>query len=397
MKKIFLSILLVIFSFSFVSSQDLSEEATISLLTASPLPSQIVSSYGHTLLRVNDPKLNIDYVFNYGMFDQSLSGLQTVIGIFRGKLQYEIWVTPFVDYYESTKRENRTLIEHQFIFSSDEKRIIWRKLIGIAKNKEKYTFDFITQNCTTFARDLITYNLGKQIVLPPHLGTKTFNDINEKHVRNNLWSVFAIKIIAGISLDDIASPYESLYDPSELEEAWSKSIIQDSNGEKPLLSEAKILIGSTTSDEREKLNLVTPFVSGFVFFLAVLVLTILEWKKKRFYKWLDIFVFGIIGLVGIFFYVFKLSSVQQYINLDLDMLWIHPLHLIVVVFLLFNRKIKPLFIYHVFNIVLLTFLTVVFLFIYKENIIMFVFFVSLMIRSLSYILRNSTDNKIVLS
>ena len=45
----------------------LSPDAQISLLTCAP-GDEIYSYFGHSAVRINDPKSGIDYVFNYGVF-----------------------------------------------------------------------------------------------------------------------------------------------------------------------------------------------------------------------------------------------------------------------------------------------------------------------------------------
>ena len=63
-----LYLLFLILSATFVSAQELSEHAVVSLLTCAP-GSEIYSVYGHNAIRVSDPVNKIDKVYNYGTFD----------------------------------------------------------------------------------------------------------------------------------------------------------------------------------------------------------------------------------------------------------------------------------------------------------------------------------------
>jgi len=381
---------------SYVTSQELSKEATISLLIASPNPEQLVSSYGHSLLRVKDPELGIDYVFNYGTFDRNLTGLETFMGIATGKLKYEIWVIPFSEYYETTRKEHRKLVEYTFNFSPEEKNAIFQDLLSIVKNKnQQYVFDFFSQNCTTFVRDLISYNLGKQILLPPDLGQKTYRDINIKYTKNNLWYVFLMDLLSGMNLYKNAPPYESLYEPEELGSAWSRScIIEDDGAKKPLFSSTTILIkGKNLFAETKTPFFISPLFFSLVLLVLVLFFTMIEWEKGNFYRWFDILIFGTTGLFGLLFYLFKFACSKWYLLMDWKIFWLHPFHLLAVFFLIRSLN-KQLTIYHYINSTLLVFLMAGIFFLPQYyNPAISILIICLLIRSISFLIRSKINIK----
>ena len=384
----------LMFFYTYSAAQELSDKVTISLLITSLDPGHIVSSYGHALLRVKDPELNIDYVINYGLFDPSLTGFQTFIGIIRSKLDYDIWVMPFAGYYQATQKDNRTLVEHTFNFSPEEKKSIWQNLIATVKNKDiKYTFNFFTQNCTTFARDLITYNLGNKINLPDHLGSKTYRDINLKYVEKKLWYVFIIDLLSGNNLENKVPAYQSLYEPKELESAWSKSTITDAYGnKKPLFASSSVLIKGKVFKETRTPFVLSPLFFSILFFLIIIYVSVLEWKKKVFYKGFDIALFGFAGTLGIIFYLFKFTCAQWYVLMDWDMLWLHPFHLLVVLFIIKSFN-KSLVVYHSINALLLCLLiTGMFFFAPHYNESIAVITVGLFVRSMTFLKRETQQN-----
>jgi hypothetical protein len=384
----------LMFFYTYSAAVELSRKGTISLLIATLDPDHIVSSYGHTLLRVKDPELNIDYVINYGTFDQSLTGFQTFIGIVRSKLEYDIWVMPFAEYYQATKKEDRTLVEHTFNFSPEEKKSIWQNLIATVRNKDKkYIFNFFTQNCTTFARDFITFNLGNQIVLPDNLGRKTYRDINLKYVENKQWYVFTIDLLSGNNLENKVPAYQSLYEPGELESVWSKSTITEVNGnKKALFASSSVLIKGKECKETRTPFMLSPLFFSILFLLIILAVSILEWKRKVFYKQFDIALYGCAGTLGIIFYLFKFTCDQWYVLMDWDMVWLHPFHLLVVLFILKSFK-KSLMVYHSINALLLCMLLIGLPFFtphYNEAIA--VITVGLFLRSITFLTRDILQN-----
>ena len=340
-------------------AQNLSEDSSISLLTASPMGGeQLVSSFGHTALRVTDPGLDIDYIFNYGMFDESLSTLSTLAGVFRGDLQCEMWVAPFKDYLDATRKENRTLIEYSFNLSQEEKNLIWKGLINNAKEENrKYIFDFFFKNCTTFPRDLITDNIGEKIVLPDYLGKKTYRQINAHYAEYNPWFNFVVDLISGLNMDKIAPDYESLYIPQELEKAWLLSYIENNNGDrKPLISTSNLLIDGSDREVVNNKMYFSPLLCALILLIIVGILSFLEWRKKTYYKWLDCILFGFTGLLGIVFYIFKIGYAHWYSAPDWMILWIHPMHLVAVLLMIIKPYSRSVYIYHVINLLLLSFL-----------------------------------------
>ena len=382
---------ILMFFYSYSTAKELSDKVTISLLITSLDPGHIVSSYGHALLRVKDPELNVDYVVNYGLFDPTFTGFQTFVGIIRSKLDYEIWVMPFAEYYHETQKDDRMLVEHTFNFSPEEKKSIWQNLIATVKNKDKkYTFDFFTQNCTTFARDLITYNLGDQIVLQTNLGRKTYRDINLKYVKNKLWYVFTIDLLSGNNLENKVTAYQSLYEPRELENAWSKSYIIDRDGnKKPLFASSSVLIYGKESKETRTPFELSPLFFSILFLLIILCVSVLEWVNKCDYNRFDIALFGLTGILGIIFYLFKFVCSQWYVFMDWDMLWLHPFHLLVVLFIIkfFN---KSLFLYHSINALLLCLLMIgMFFFAPHYNEAIAVFTLGFFVRSIAFLSRKT--------
>lgn len=331
---------------------DLSPKATVSLLIASPDTRQLVTCYGHTLLRINDPESGIDYVFNYGTFDQSLSGFQTMWGILRARLQYEIWVMPFSEYYQTTLAENRKLTEYSFNFSYEEKQRVWQRLLEIVKDKDrKFTFDFFSQNCTTFVRDFITQNTGSQIKLPVDIAENTFREINIRHIQQNSWYVLMYDLLAGINLDKKTGSYKSLYIPDQLQNVWSKSVLINNNGSaKPVFEDTVVLISGEDLTATKTRFLLSPLFMSLLAVVFVLF-SMFGFKNVRYCKSVDYVLFGSVGLIGIFFFIFKFLCGEWYVLPDLKMLWIHPVH-IIVPFLMYMSNMRLLKIYHFANMII---------------------------------------------
>ena len=338
-------------------ARSLNENAEISLLTATPIKGQLESLYGHTALRVNDPEANIDYAFNYGVFGESLSGFETIVRAFTGTLRSEMWVLPFKDFLANTQTENRTLREHKLYLQPDEKNIIWQKLLHQAKKENRqYTFDLFRENCTTFPRDLVMLRLGEKVILPDYLGQVTHREINDRYINPYPWIQLFEDIVFGQKTNEKPSPFDGLYIPLELERAWLSTYIKEADGSKrPLIASSILLIeGVSEKDYRE--TLFTPLLCSLSLLVILIILSILEWRKKVYFKWVDGILFGITGLIGIVYYIFKIGDASWHAFGDWMILWIHPLHLVAAIFIIAKPRSKFLNIYHITNLLLLGFL-----------------------------------------
>jgi len=72
-----------------IQAQDfkLSEYAAISILTCEP-GTDLYASFGHSAIRVQDPMMQLDIIYNYGIFDFYAPNFYT--NFIKGKLTYTL-------------------------------------------------------------------------------------------------------------------------------------------------------------------------------------------------------------------------------------------------------------------------------------------------------------------
>ncbi len=116
MRSLILSILILVFCQQ-VQAQQLSDQAKVSLLTCDP-GSALYSAFGHSALRVQDPVMGLDLVFNYGTFDFNAPGFY--VNFVRGKLNYFLAVNNYENFYRAYYREQRSMREQVLNLSEDQ-------------------------------------------------------------------------------------------------------------------------------------------------------------------------------------------------------------------------------------------------------------------------------------
>lgn len=124
----------------------------ISLVFASGYLSSAASSFGHTFLKLNNPKNQgglelVDYGINYaartGETDGALYALYGLLGYFRGAfglLPYHQMIK------EYTNLEGRDLWEYELDFTEDEVKVLLQILLN--EEDKSYDYYFLTDNCS---------------------------------------------------------------------------------------------------------------------------------------------------------------------------------------------------------------------------------------------------------
>ena len=105
-KKILFLFWFIHFSIGYCQQSPISENTKISIITIG-LADEVYALYGHTALRIQDSKSNIDLVYNYGMFDFRTENF--VAKFTKGNLQYYAAAYPYADFEYNYREENRSI------------------------------------------------------------------------------------------------------------------------------------------------------------------------------------------------------------------------------------------------------------------------------------------------
>ncbi|HWJ28198.1 MAG TPA: DUF4105 domain-containing protein, partial [Flavisolibacter sp.] len=169
MKRLALLFCICFFCVARSFAQD-SCDLRITLLTCAP-GSELYSTFGHTALRVQDEHAGLDLVFNYGtfVFDDDF-----YMKFIRGKLLYSLSVENFDDFIYEYKLESRSVQEQVLQLSCQEKQQLFHALqVNARPENRDYKYDFLFDNCTTRARDIVARNTAQPVVYKNILPDKT--------------------------------------------------------------------------------------------------------------------------------------------------------------------------------------------------------------------------------
>ena len=156
--NLFHNFLVFVFLTLQIQAQDfkLSEYAAISILTCEP-GTDLYASFGHSAIRVQDPMMQLDIIYNYGIFDFYAPNFYT--NFIKGKLTYTLGRQYFSDFLFEYEMENRSVKEQVLRLDKNSRDRLFNFLEKNYRPENRdYAYDFFFNNCATKIRDLIGEN-----------------------------------------------------------------------------------------------------------------------------------------------------------------------------------------------------------------------------------------------
>lgn len=213
-------------------AEALSSDARVSVLTCDT-GDQLYSLFGHTAIRVFDPRLGIDTVYNFGAFDFSTPNFY--LKFVKGDLQYFVTTASYGEFLYEYQYLGRSVYEQLLNLTPAQKQQIFDRLEAILGSDERfYTYKFIDRNCTTMVADIVTDALGKPLSLDVAGKGETNRRILYGYLQRQFYANLGISIMFGAKTD---RDMYKVYLPLQFMESISKT----KNGKLPLTnSTAKV-------------------------------------------------------------------------------------------------------------------------------------------------------------
>lgn len=320
MRKIFF-FLLLLFSFKSYSQQDSATHLQISVITCAP-GNDLYSIFGHTAIRIIDSTNHTDLFYNYGTFDFSDPDFYSKF--VRGKLNYFLNIDNANDFFASYLQEGRTIYEQILHLTNQQKQTIQQYLINnLSGNNKYYKYDFLFDNCTTRARDVLTKNTGFtsnwQLVAQ---GT-TFRNMLYQYLDSAgaCWSKLGIDILLGSKIDVPVTMEKSTFLPD-----YFMHSVDSFNTKNIFVTDRKKYEASIPATEKDNHQPLIIFS-----FLAVIVVALVNIKHKviqtifRYYAMFIVFVTGLLGCLLLFMWF---GTDHKSCAANYNLLWALPTNII---------------------------------------------------------------------
>lgn len=322
-------------------AQQLSPDATISLITIGPTQRELYSAFGHSAIRVYDPQIPIDYFYNYGVF--SFNQPNFYLNFARGINYYQLGVYRYDqlrDYYIS---ENRYIHEQVLNLIPEQKQLVFNFLERNALPENKmYLYDYFYDNCATRPRDVLKSALGDNIVFDntPEKKPITIRGLTDIYLGQQPWGDLGIDICLGLPMDKAASRTEYMFLPDSLESGFDRAKVKSDSAWMPLVAQKKVVFQN--SPITPALSVFHPWIVFGVMSLGILGISVWDWRRKKITAWLDRIVFIITGVLGVLLFLLWFATSHKAAANNLNILWAIPTNL---VFPFINKARKKYFLF----------------------------------------------------
>lgn len=357
-KRILVPLSILLLSLPVSAQIQLSDNAKISLLTASPWSGAVYALFGHTAIYVHDDSTGVNAVFNYGFFDSSQPYF--IYNFVRGKTDYILGVETMADFLHEYGYRGQQVTEQELNLLPEEKQQLFESLFtnALPQNRE-YRYNYFYDNCTTRPRDLVEEFTHGSIQYPPTKPGQSYRDLVHECVESYPWIQFGIDLLIGSPADSIIGVREKMYIPAYLMDSFDGAVIQRNDTlSDPLVKHTKVLLH--VNNEINKKNHPTPFtplIVGIALFLLTIIVSLLQrikLNKTKLSRLYDTILFGVAGLAGIVLLVLMYFSEHPATNPNWNFAWLNPVMLVAALCFWMKSANKAVFYYHFINFALLT-------------------------------------------
>lgn len=333
MKKVFWLFLLI----ATVGKAQLSEEATISVLTCGPYD-ELYSAFGHSAFRIYDPVGNIDVACNYGVFDFEQPNFYLNFAL--GNNLYRLVIEDYQRFESRYIYENRFIHEQVLNLTSEQKQKLFKYLQWNSQPENaSYPYDYFYNNCSTKIRDVLLEALGKDAVIfdESHINTDyTIRELTDPYLKAQPWGDLGIDICLGLPMDKRAAPLEYMFLPDYVESAFDHASIDHNGMAVPLVKRKHVTYETREEDPGRRLPRPL-FATGAIALLAI-ILTFWDFRRQKRSRWFDSFLFTTTGVIGILLLFLWFFTNHQAAAKNFNLLWAFPLHLVAGIALLKSRS-----------------------------------------------------------
>jgi hypothetical protein len=327
-KKSSIFVLLCLFSIMQSNAQvNLSVYSEISIVTAGP-GEALYEKFGHAAIRIKDPVLNLDLIYNYGVFDFNQPNF--LLNFADGKMYYVLARYDFKYFLSSYKKEKRWLKQQVLNLNKTEKQELFLYLENNARiENATYPYDPFFNNCASKLKDITTVILKENVVLNSEKikDKSTLRELMNQEITWNTWGNFGINLITGRILDQERNQLEYTYLPDYLFKTIKNGKIKRDHKIINLVKREDVLL------DFDEISTNTSLFNPLAFFtllaLIVSLITIKDIKNQKRTKWLDFIIFFLTGIVGLILTYFWFFSSHKTAPDNYNVLWAFLPNLIV--------------------------------------------------------------------
>jgi uncharacterized protein DUF4105 len=296
----------------------------ISLVTCSP-GDELYTAFGHSAIRILDPDLGFDRLYNFGTFDMSVGNFY--LRFARGDLLYQLSVDQGEADIEEHGALGQGVTEARLNLTPEQRQNLFVALeTNLAPENRFYRYDFLLDNCSTRVRDVFERTIGAPVADKSVSGV-TFRQMLDFYLERISWIRFGIYLLLGAKVDRLVTPREACFLPANLESAICQTKVSDTAfAQNPVrLFPARPLPRIPRALDPE------------IVFSLVLAAWIGLWalRRGRASRVISALVYIVFGFTGLFLVVLAANTLHWEAYQNWNVAWLVPTHLVAGIGLLF--------------------------------------------------------------
>lgn len=303
---------------------NLTDDSQVSLITCGS-GQELYEAFGHTAIRVYDPNLGFDLVYNYGTFDFNQPNFYW--NFVTGRSMYRLSTSKYSNFVRAYEYYNRSVREQVLDMSLAQRQRLMDKLSwnAMPENRE-YLYDYFFDNCSTRPRDILLEALDGEVQFDTtHLPSNrlSIRDLTDLYIVDSQpWGDLGIDLCLGTRIDQPATAMQYMYLPEELEKAFDNAYISENGEVKPLVVQ-KNNVFEAAKVVRTKSWFVPQIVFVALLLFSAVFLTIFRvvGKSTRIFDGLVFMITSFIGFNGVFLWFFTNHYAADY---NWNILWALP-------------------------------------------------------------------------
>ena len=307
----------------------LTPAAKISLVTCSP-GDELYTAFGHSAIRILDPELGFDRLYNFGTFDMTVGNFY--LRFARGDLLYQLSVDQGDADIEEHGALGQRVTEAQLNLTPEQKQSLFGALeTNLAPENRYYRYDFLLDNCSTRVRDAFE-KIVETSVADNTVAGLTFRQMLDLYLDRIPWIRFGIYLLLGAGVDRVVHPREACFLPANLESAICQTkISNEAFGQKPVqLFPARPLPRIPRA--------LDPEIAFSVVLIGWIALWALRGRKSS--RAISALVYIVFGFTGLFLIVLAANTLHWEAYQNWNVAWLLPTDLVAGIGLIFSPASK---------------------------------------------------------
>lgn len=223
------------------------QDLDIELLTFG-VGDDVPSWFGHTALAVRDRRLQVERVYNFGMFS---FGSDMLPKFLMGRLEFWVGQASYartISIYQSLDRD----VSAQILNLSPERRLEVAKFLAwnVLPENRDYLYDHFFDNCATRIRDIIDRSTDGQFKKTNAVSARmTLRDHVHRHTERLFYLDMVLTFWMNGRIDDPILQWDEMFLPSELElRVGKQQYVNEAGDIVPLVAETRVIYTAKNRD-----------------------------------------------------------------------------------------------------------------------------------------------------